>query len=250
MYHIHTLRKYLQTINATLGDASHQILATSDYIKFLRNETEWNRIVSNIDFNELSRKRHMNSSLNDDFVVYSTIGHRDTITEKEIFYKSLFLPVIDFVIQEFNTRFSDEVLSLSKSVDTVLRLETNNIDCLIEKYSSLFDNDKELLYSELQIASHEKKTFDSPINRIITKDKYPHLYKLYSLCLALPVTCATCERSFSALRRVHNYMRTKLADSRLRDLSILCIEREFIKTIPIKSFIDQFISKPRKLMFH
>ena len=131
---IHTLHKYLQSITATLGDASNQISATSNFIKSLRNEAEWYRIVLNIDFNEISRKRHINSTLTNDFVVYSTVGQRETITEKEHYYKSLYLPVIDCVIQEFNTRFSDQVLSLSKSVDTVLRLEANNIDCIIDSF--------------------------------------------------------------------------------------------------------------------
>ena len=146
MCHIHTLHKYLQTITATLGDAFTQISATSNYIKSLRNETEWNRIVLNIDCNEISRKRHINSVFNEDFIVYSTIGQREAITEKEHYYKSLFLPVIDSVISEFDTRFSNEVLSLSKSVDTVLRLEPNNVDLIIDKYSSLLGIEKEILY--------------------------------------------------------------------------------------------------------
>ena len=41
-----------------------------------------------------------------------------------------------------------------------------------------------------------------------------------------------------------------LADSRLSDLFLFCIEKKLLKTIPIKSFIDLFISKPRRLMLH
>ena len=38
-----------------------------------------------------------------------------------------------------------------------------------------------------------------------------------------------------------------MADSRFGDLSLLCIKKDFLKTIPSKSFIEQFISKPPKI---
>ena len=59
-------------------------------------------LTSNIDFNEISRKRHINSNLENDFVVYSTIGHRDNVSEKETYYKTLYLPILDCIINEFS----------------------------------------------------------------------------------------------------------------------------------------------------
>lgn len=235
--HIHTLHKFLQSSNATLGDASTQIIATLNYIKSLRNETEWSRIVNNIDFNEISRKRHINTNFND-FVVNSTIGQRDSPSE------------IDCVINEFESRFSENALSVAKSVGSILRLEDFNMNSLFEYYSNILTSNKDLLISEFKIASNEFKTFGLPVSDIITKEKYPQLYTLYCICLTLPVSSSTCERSFSVLRRIHNYLRTTMSDTRLSDLSLLCIEKEFFKTIPISSFMDEFISKPRRLKFH
>ena len=111
MCHIPTIYKYLQTVTATLGDAFCHILVTRIILNLFETKQR-NRIVINIDFNEILRKMHINLVFNEDFVVYSRIRQRNTIISKEHHYKSLFVPDIDCVIQEFNTRLSDEVLSL------------------------------------------------------------------------------------------------------------------------------------------
>ena len=248
--HIHTLHKYLQSIDINLGDAATQIIATNDIIKSIRNETCFTRICENLDFNEISRKRHMASNLQTDFVVYSTIGHRDNISEKEMYFSTLFLPILDSVINEFSRRFNNDVLSLAKNIDSVIRLDGNNIDILLEKYSKLLSIDKELLCLEIKIASHEYHQFNLNIIGMLKANKYPNLYKLYCLCLTFPISSSTCERSFSVLRRTNNYLRSTMSDTRISDLSLLCIENDMLKSIPIKTFIDQFISKPRRLIFH
>ena len=48
---------------------------------------------------------------------------------------------------------------------------------IIDKYSSLLGIEKEIFFSELKIASNEKKTFALPINQIVIKEKYFHVYK-------------------------------------------------------------------------
>ena len=73
-------------------------------------------------------------------------------------------------------------------------------------------------------------TFDDVIQRL-SKQQYPNYYKLYQLALTIPVGSVSCERSISVLRRVHNYNRTTMLQSRLSASSILLIESEIMEQL-------------------
>jgi hypothetical protein len=46
------------------------------------------------------------------------------------------------------------------------------------------------------------------IKENISKDTFPNLYKM--IAITLPVSSATSERSFSAMRRINNYLRSNM----------------------------------------
>lgn len=54
------------------------------------------------------------------------------------------------------------------------------------------------------------------------RDDCPCLHQLYRLFLTLPITSASCERSFSKLTIVKNKLRSTTLQQRLEDLMILC----------------------------
>jgi len=45
--------------------------------------------------------------------------------------------------------------------------------------------------------------------------------------LVIPVSSASAERSFSTLRRIKTYLRTSMINTRLHNLALISIEREF-----------------------
>jgi hypothetical protein len=57
-------------------------------------------------------------------------------------------------------------------------------------------------------ARTEKKITLDVIQEELTTDVYPHFYKMVQLALTLPVGSATAERSFSAMRRIRNWLRS------------------------------------------
>lgn len=63
------------------------------------------------------------------------------------------------------------------------------------------------------------------------------------MALALPISSATCERSFSALRKIKTWLRITMGQERLTDLSILYIEKDLTKLININKVIDSFAEK-------
>jgi len=50
---------------------------------------------------------------------------------------------------------------------------------------------------------------------VCNKDFFPNIYVLLKIFATLPVSIAATERSFSALKRIKDYLRSTMAESRL-----------------------------------
>ena len=59
--------------------------------------------------------------------------------------------------------------------------------------------------------------------KVCDPDMFPNVSVLLQLACTIPVTSRECERSASALRRLHNYMRAKMGKERLSSLALLHI---------------------------
>ena len=55
-------------------------------------------------------------------------------------------------------------------------------------------------------------------------DDFPNLNILPKIAATLPVTSCECERSISTMRRLNNYMRCTMGESRLSSLAIMHIK--------------------------
>ena len=71
------------------------------------------------------------------------------------------------------------------------------------------------------------------------KTAFPLLIKLIQIALTIAVSTASCERSFSALKRIKTYLRSTMTQQRLVDLAILSIERE----LSLKHSLDDVVKR-------
>lgn len=44
------------------------------------------------------------------------------------------------------------------------------------------------------------------INKVVTEDFFPNLFKLIQVGFTIPISSASCERSFSSMRRIKNWL--------------------------------------------
>ena len=65
---------------------------------------------------------------------------------------------------------------------------------------------------------------------------YPNIHRAVKVLLTMPVTSATAERSFSALKRIKTYLRSTMVEDRLNGLSLMHVHPE----IPLN--FDQVIN--------
>ena len=67
---------------------------------------------------------------------------------------------------------------------------------------------------------------------------FPETFRMVKSAITMPISQVTCERSFSKLRIIKNYLRSTMTDQRLNDLTIMAIEREI--PMDFEQVIDKF----------
>jgi hypothetical protein len=77
---------------------------------------------------------------------------------------------------------------------------------------------------------------------------FPLVYKLIELALLVPVSTATVERLFSAMKIIKSKLRNKIADDWFNNLMVCYVERELFKSLDEASIIRRFQNlKTRKM---
>ena len=78
------------------------------------------------------------------------------------------------------------------------------------------------------------------------EDMYPNLYVLLKICCTIPATSCECERSASALRRLHTFNRASMTQERLSSLALMHIH--YLTDIDLDIVLDLFAKMhPRRL---
>lgn len=85
------------------------------------------------------------------------------------------------------------------------------------------------------------------IKKIVNQEVFPNFYKLMQVALTIPVSSATCERSFSSMRRLKNWMRTSMVQQRFTNLSVINIERDLANKIVPEEILNTFAKIDRRL---
>ncbi|XP_073138505.1 uncharacterized protein [Henckelia pumila] len=185
---------------------------------------------------------------------------KGTITFKHHFHYDIFNAAIDFQLEELNSRFSDEtveLLMLSSALDPNDNFKCFDIDKILTLAGKYYPEDFaeqemhhlkcQLQHYELDVVCHEnfqKMSTISELCRVLFETKkLQHYYlidKLISLVLILPVSTATTERAFSAMKHVKTILRNRMGEDVLTDYLIIYIEREFALTIDSDSIIDGY----------
>ena len=62
-------------------------------------------------------------------------------------------------------------------------------------------------------------------------DAFPTLCKVYAIAVAIPISSATAERSFSALKRVKTHIRSSMSQERLEALLLMTNERKILMSL-------------------
>lgn len=97
------------------------------------------------------------------------------------------------------------------------------------------------------VAKNYLKNSTDDLKQILNKEVFPNLYKLMQVALTIPVSSATCERSFSTMRRLKNWLRSSMLQQRFTNLSVINIERDLANDIVSEEILNTFAKTNRKL---
>ena len=62
----------------------------------------------------------------------------------------------------------------------------------------------------IQTYGTSKELITDNLKLILQENVYPNLFHLYKVAITLPISSSTCERSFSAMRRIKTWLRTSM----------------------------------------
>ncbi|KAL4104693.1 hypothetical protein QTP88_019975 [Uroleucon formosanum] len=157
-------------------------------------------------------------------------GSKAPFESVEQYYKvSIVWPVIDILSEEIEAR-----------------LQENNLSVLNNLSKVLGGTDEDTASVKIKITTIQERA-DVFVQKSL-KNVFPMLFKLFRLFFTIPMNPASCERSFSCLRRLKTYTRNKIGQERLSSLALLAIERSI--EVNISKVIDDFnLSQKRRLNF-
>lgn len=255
------IENVISTLEARRSDAYFDEL----WIKIV-NFSEENNI--SLERERISKKRKsIQSSRLNDSVIDTTLGERNqqpNVNTKEYWRAHVFYHVIDKVVGSLKRRFSPESLNMAKSIDAFFGMRFLDSTTFINFYSPIAKVNVNLLSAEMDVCHNVYKTAhgkesncdSTPENlknllKILESNQkiFPNFVKLVNIALSIPISAATCERSYSAMRRIRTYLRTSMTQTRFTDLSILHIENDFVSANLQPEMVLNKFSKTDKKRF-
>ena len=112
--------------------------------------------------------------------------------------------------------------------------------------SVLMPLDKDVLEMEVKLAKRTLETKelqhigDVFLALVSLKAAFPEFTKLVRIAMTIAVSTAHCERLFSALKRIKNYLHSTMGENRLTNLAIISIEREFSNALVLDDVVTEF----------
>ena len=76
---------------------------------------------------------------------------------------------------------------------------------------------------------------------------YPHVHKLLTILMTLPVSSASAERSFSVVRRLKTWLRTNMSQDRIIGLALLHMHRDI--NVTTEQVLVRFVKRKRRVDF-
>ena len=130
-------------------------------------------------------------------------------------------------------RFECETSKLLEKFEGYVTGKNSNITAITSFYQKDFDSNRLSLYrqmflEQITLKDVEIKSLQDVVNYLKANrnlaDLIPEFMKLIRLLLTIPASSCTAERSFSALRRLKNYLRSSMKANRLNHLSLIHVD--------------------------
>ena len=182
-----------------------------------------------------------------DYLCLESTSHPSHEDFTEDSSRALYYYIIDKVLVELHSRFDDS----REIILAVAACNPNSKSFL--NYSAILPLANECsvdvsgLNGELQVVNNllsknkgVETTEDLYSYLCTVNPAFPNLKKVVQGAITIPVSSASAERSFSALKRIKTYLHSTMTANRLSSLAILSVERSLSKEMDYDAVIDNF----------
>lgn len=246
------LSKYLQTPSINYSSVRLMAQQTINTFKDSRTQDKFNSlwietqdIVEKYDLEEAKLPRERKIPLK----IGGGRSQQNSINVKDYYLINIFYVVLDIIIADIEERFKENNLTLLNAMNDVLTSDLPDV-ASYNLLSNTYDINNSELQSEVNILNRmfkqsqndmKETALNCRISYILSNNiqvGFPLYVQILKLFLTLPTNTATCERSFSTLKRIKTYLRSTTGQDRLNSLAILYIHRnqEVDKDKVIKEF--------------
>lgn len=176
-------------------------------------------------------------------------------------YNMFYCEIMDIIRVSLKDRFTQPSFTLAKQMESILldaaqgkEIDSESFTAVVDHFGSDTDVDElKLNLSMLPSLCDLSKLTDKPADVTVicnalnslgpAKKLYKQVNMLIRLFLVLPVSSASAERSFSAMRRLRNYLRKTMTTERLNTCAILHVHYEVSGELDIKACVREFVSR-------
>jgi len=258
------LSDVLQSATLDLAKAADLVSGTIKTIKDFQTDKHWCSLftyvesVAQLHGIEIAeprptRKRKLPSCLHDDAIILETTALRDQMTTSQEFKVNLYFPILDAFLMEMNHRFGERNVELMRAIHACNPrssqfLDPEQLHPLVNYYN--LDSESVRMEAILSKQTLNQRKLDSTVHvfkeLVPLKEAFPTLLKVLQIALTICVSSASCERSFSALKRIKTYLRSTMQEERLVNLAVLSVEREISRNLNFDEVIDKFAADDKK----
>ena len=252
--HLVPLSKMLQNKTCDLVEASKGAGILHNLVQTQRNDdTLWDDLydkavamATTVDV-EPSRPRVIVRQQNRQNVPAATIS--------EYWKRNMWLPFMDHMSVELSERLlngQDRLAAQYLLPVHIAKLTADKVQALYETF--VLDLQCQSLEEfEAEIRRWKARcqlNIDAPLSTIgdtlldTNADLYPYVCTCLHILLSMPVSTATAERSFSAMRRLKTYLRSTMSTERMSGLGLLHIHRE--REINTERVVDKFARRKER----
>ena len=256
---------HLQNKDTTVEDGYHIVAMCIKAIERLRTDCSFKDFFDSVkeeasgkcDEPILPRYRRLPRRIDDG----STPEHRYSSVEE--YYRKEYFQAIDTIKGDLENRFMQGSFLFVRKIESLLIDSANGKGVSIPKeVSDLYGNDIDFRKLELHLQMLPDAVRATPLDGIYVREVtrvqticdifnqqssikalLSEVHKLISIYLTIPVTTATAERSFSALKRIKTYLRNSMTQQRLNHCFILHVHRQKTDSLDLPEIAEEFIQR-------
>jgi hypothetical protein len=245
------LNRSLQSTSITMSGMIEAAETVVAQLQMLRTDEAFNQLLGkvtemvvehNLEPVSLPRQRRPPKRLTGAADAYFA----DTV---EVFYRTIFFEVVDTAVNQLGKRFDRSHPGLSRYINLEQVLLSGIVDAAICQQYPEFDGMTLAIQLQMFRSSYPAYASLSDAQQLLqimvpeVRLLFTQVEQLVRLLLLCPVSSCSAERSFSALRRLKNWLRSTMSQIRLNSVAVCHVNQHILDLLDLRLIAAEFTGR-------